>query len=133
MQTALTTELYILALAFFLQVFQLMLYGVVANLQVGVGYSMSARDTAKSLTGVAGRLQRALNNHFEALILFAIAVGLVTALGASNAATEICAHAYLVARILYVPAYAQGLTPWRSIIWAIGFFATIAMVVIAVF
>jgi uncharacterized MAPEG superfamily protein len=39
----------------------------------------------------------------------------------------------LVARILYVPAYAQGLTPWRSIIWAVGFFATISMVVIAVF
>jgi uncharacterized MAPEG superfamily protein len=55
MQTTLTTELYILALAFFLQVFQLILYGVVANLQVGVGYSMSPRDTAKSLTGVAGR------------------------------------------------------------------------------
>lgn len=133
MHVEMTTEIYILALAFFLQVVQLMLYGVVANLQVGKAYSMGARDEPKTLSGVAGRLQRALNNHFEALILFAIAVGLVTALDASNTVTELCAHAYLVARILYVPAYAQGLNPWRSVIWSAGFFATIAMVVIAVF
>lgn len=128
-----TTELYILALAFLLQIVQYCLYSVIANLQVGTTYSMGPRDERRELTGVAGRLQRALSNHFEALILFAIAVMIVTLSGQSSTATELCAHAYLIARILYVPAYAQGLTPWRSIIWMIGFFATIAMVVIALF
>ena len=38
--------------------------------------------------------------------------------------------AYLVARLAYVPAYAFGLTPWRSIIWFVGFGATLVMLLI---
>ncbi|NCU21433.1 MAPEG family protein, partial [Candidatus Falkowbacteria bacterium] len=43
----------------------------------------------------------------------------------------LCAFTYLGARILYVPAYAYGWTPWRSVIWAVGFFATVAMLIAA--
>ncbi|MDP1577536.1 MAG: MAPEG family protein, partial [Cypionkella sp.] len=35
------------------------------------------------------------------------------------------------ARVLYVPAYAFGLRPWRSAIWAVGFFATLTLIVAA--
>jgi uncharacterized MAPEG superfamily protein len=30
--------------------------------------------------------------------------------------------------VLYVPAYAFGWNPWRSLIWAVGFLATVAMI-----
>ena len=126
-----TPELTVLALAALLQIVQLALYGVAANLQAGVRAALSPRDEPIRLTGTAGRLQRALNNHFEALILFAIAVLVVTLSGRSSLLTELCAHTYLIARILYVPAYVSGAVPWRSVIWAVGFFATLAMLLAA--
>ena len=126
-----TPELTVLALAALLQVVQFALYSVTANLQVGPKRAMGPRDEPIQLTGTAGRLQRALNNHFEGLILFTIAVLVVTLSGQSTAFTAICAHTYLIARILYVPAYAQGLTPWRSVIWMVGFAATVAMLIAA--
>jgi len=128
-----TTELYVLTLSALLQCVQFVLYSVAANLQVGPDAAMGPRDRKIELTGIAGRLQRALNNHFEGLILFGIAVMVVTLSGRSSAVTEICAHAYLVARILYIPAYAQGLVPWRSLIWMVGFVATVTMLVAALF
>ena len=78
-----------------------------------------------------GRLKRALENHFEGLVLFTIAV-LVVVLGeASSALTENCAWVYLWARILYVPAYASGVYGVRSLIWGVGFVATAIMLIVA--
>ena len=128
-----TTELYVLALAALLQMVQIVLYAIAGNLQLGSRAAMGPRDEKKELTGTAGRLQRAMNNHFEGLILFGIAVVVVTLSGRSSALTELCAHAYLVARILYIPAYAQGLVPWRSLIWAVGWIATLVMLLAALF
>ncbi len=124
-------ELTALALAALLQVVQLGLYGVAANLQAGPAYSLGPRDEQRPLTGIAGRLQRALANHVEALILFAVAVVLVTLAGKASPLTAGCAWAYLGARILYVPAYAFSWSPWRSLIWTVGFLATLIMLVAA--
>ncbi len=128
-----TTELNVLALAVLLQAVQIALYSVAGNLQAGTKAAMSPRDSKIELTGLAGRLQRAMNNHFEGLILYGIAVMVVTLSGRSSLVTEICAHTYLVARILYVPAYVQGLVPWRSVIWGVGFAATLIMILAALF
>ncbi len=76
---------------------------------------------------LAGRLRRAMENHFEALILFGAAVMVVTLADKTSPLTALCAWAYLAARVLYVPAYALGLTPGRSIIWGLGFLATVVM------
>ena len=69
-----------------------------------------------------------MNNHFEALILFTIAVVLVTLGDKANGFTGNCAWAYLFARILYVPAYYFGLSPWRSLIWFTGLTATVLII-----
>ena len=126
-----TTELYILTLAALLQMVQIVLYAIAGNLQLGSKAAMGPRDEKTELTGTAGRLQRAMNNHFEGLILFGIAVTVVTLSDSSSALTELCAHAYLVARILYIPAYYLGLAPWRSLIWFVGFGATVLMLAAA--
>lgn len=128
-----TSELTALTLAALLQVMQLNLFAVPANLELGTHFTASPRDTAppRPLSRVAGRLQRALNNHFEGLILFTIAVVVVTLSDQSSDVTRAAAWTYLAARILYVPAYALGLVPWRSLIWAVGFLATVVMLLAA--
>ena len=126
-----SVELTVLALAGLLQVVQFILFALPANMELGTGYTSSARDTppSRQLSITTARLQRAMNNHFEALILFTLAVVVVTLGGQSTAVTQTAAWVYLVARILYIPAYAFGWRPWRSAIWGIGFFATVTMIV----
>ena len=126
-----TTELTVLALAGLLQGLQFVSLAVAANLQVGPRVTMGPRDDAPPLKGTAGRLQRALNNHFEGLILFSLAVVVVTLGGQASGLTAACAWIYLAARILYVPAYILGWVPWRSVIWGLGFGATMLMILAA--
>ena len=126
-----TPELTVLVLAALLQFLQVALYAVPANRQVGPGYAMSPRDERRELTGFAGRAQRAMNNHFENLLLFAIAALVVTAAGKGGGFTAACAWIYLAARALYVPAYLFGWVPWRSLFFAAGWFATLAMLIAA--
>ena len=128
-----TPELTALALAALLQALQFALFAIPANIELGTGYTSSARDRppSRQISERTGRLQRAMNNHFEGLVLFTIAVVVVTLGGQSTGFTAVCAWVYLGARILYVPAYAYGWRPWRSAIWGVGFFATLAMIVAA--
>ncbi|SFE29814.1 MAPEG family protein [Roseivivax sediminis] len=130
-----TPELIALTLAALLQVVQYLIFAIPANLELGPGYTTSARDRPPSrpLSEGTARLQRALGNHFEGLILFSIAVFVVTYADKSNAITMLAAWIYLAARVAYVPAYYFGLRPWRSLIWAIGFFATLILLLAALF
>ena len=128
-----TPELTVLALAGLLQAVQFVVFAAPANRDLTPKYTTSPRDTPPSrpMARTTARLQRALNNHFEGLILFTLAVVVVTLGQQSTPLTQYAAYAYLCARILYVPAYALGLTPWRSAIWAVGFAATLIMIIAA--
>lgn len=128
-----TPELTALALAGLLQAVQFHLFAIPANVELGTAYTSGPRDTPppRPLSLLTGRMQRAMNNHFEALILFTLAVTVVTLGDQSSPVTQYAAWTYLAARLLYIPAYAAGLSPWRSAIWAVGFFATLTMIVAA--
>jgi uncharacterized MAPEG superfamily protein len=128
-----TPELTALTLAALLQALQFLLYAIPANRELGPGYTMSARDRepSKPLSEKTARLGRALTNHFEGLILFTIACVTITLADKSTAFTAACAYAYLAARVLYIPAYYYGLRPGRSLIWAVGFLATLLMLLAA--
>ena len=128
-----TPELTTLALAGLLQVAQYAAFAIPANLELGTGYTSSARDRppTKQLSEKTARLQRAMNNHFEGLILFTLAVVVVTLGNQSSAVTQTAAYLYLIARIAYVPAYYLGLRPWRSAIWFVGFLSTLTMILAA--
>lgn len=128
-----TAELTALALAALLQAVQFALFAVPANLELTPKYTSSPRDTPpkRALSITTARLQRAMNNHFEGLILFTIAVVVVTLGDRSTTLTQYAAYSYLAARIVYIPAYALGWTPWRSAIWALGFGATLTMLIAA--
>ncbi len=133
-----TPELTVLALAALWQVVQITLMAIPANLELGTAKTLSPRDPERlqkplmdQVSPRTGRLHRAMTNHFEGLILFTIAVLVVTLGGQSSSFTQTCAWVYLAARILYVPAYAFGWVPWRSFIWAVGLGATVLMLVAA--
>ncbi|WP_415921497.1 MAPEG family protein [Tateyamaria sp. SN6-1] len=129
-----TPELTALTLAALLQVVQFVLMSVPANLELGQGRTLGTRDKGgleAQLSPRTARLFRALNNHFEGLILFSIACIVITLSDRSTTFTASCAYVYLAARILYVPAYAFGWVPWRSYIWMAGFGATTLMLIAA--
>ena len=135
-----TPELQVLAYAVLLQAIQFGLMSITANLDLGIKKTMSARDESRlggplsaQLSDKPARLYRALNNHFEALILYTAAVVIVVLGDKTTGFSAICAWTYLGARILYVPAYYFGLSPWRSLIWSVGFLSTTAMLLAALF
>ncbi len=130
-----TPELTALTLAALLQAVQYVVYAIPANLELGTRYTAGSRDRApdQSMSKRTARLGRALDNHFEGLILFAIAATVISVSGQSSTLSAICAYTYLIARILYIPAYAYGLNPWRSIIWAVGFLSTLIILMVALF
>ena len=126
-----TPELTALALAGLLQAVQFVTFAILANRDLTPAYTSGARDNPPSrpLCTLAGRLQSAMNNHFEGLILFTLAVVVVTLGNQSTPVTQTAAWVYLAARVLYVPAYALGIRPWRSVVWSAGFLATMTMIV----
>ena len=134
-----TIEIKILALAALWQIVQFALMAVPVNLEVGTKKTLSSRDKATlgspiqdQVSARTGRLIRALDNHFQALILFTIAVVAVSLSGVSSALTVACAWIYLISRMLYVVAYAYDWVPWRSFIWAAGFGVTAVMLLAVV-
>ncbi len=133
-----TPELLVLTLAALLQCAQFGLMSLAANLDVGPARTMSPRDPQRlgkplaEMLGVkSGRLYRAFNNMFEALILFTIAVLVIALTDQSTAVTQTAAWVFLAARVAYVPAYYFGLAPGRSLIWFVGFLATLTLLIAA--
>ncbi len=133
-----TPELTALTLAALLQLATFVALAIPANLQLGPDKTMSPRDPDRlgaplqdQVSPRVSRLFRAFNNHTEWLLLFAIATLTIHITDQSTPFTAACAYTYLAARIAYLPAYFFGLTPWRSLIWLIGFLATAAMLIAA--
>ena len=131
-----TPELTALTFAGLLQGLQFAAMSIRANIELPAGKTMGPRDPDRlgkplieQVSPKTGRLMRAMNNHFEGLILFTLAVVVITLGDKATGLSAGCAWTYLVARILYVPCYYFGLTPWRSVVWFIGFCATMLMLV----
>ncbi|WP_163849011.1 MAPEG family protein [Pseudooceanicola aestuarii] len=133
-------EITVLTLAGLLQVGQIALMSVTANRELPRGKTLGPRDPerlggalADQVSPRTGRIHRAMTNHFEGLILFTLATVAVTLADAATTFTAVCAWVYLGARVLYLPAYAFGWVPWRSVIWMIGLSATTLMLIAALF
>lgn len=126
-----TPELVSLTLAALLWGVQFAAYLAAGHGKIDINAAIGPRDAPFDKPGVSGRLHRALSNHTEGLVLYAIAALVVSVTDQSTAFTIACAWIYLGARILYVPAYAFGWTPGRTIIWMAGLFATLSMLVAA--
>lgn len=125
-----TPEILVLTLGALLTIFQIVLMAIPANMQLGPRYTMGPRDKPAELHGKAGRLHRAMGNMFEAMVLYIAAAVAVTYAG-GTAFTAACAWVWLAARVLYIPLYAYGISPWRSYVWAVGLLANALMLIAA--
>ncbi|SLN61253.1 MAPEG family protein [Aquimixticola soesokkakensis] len=95
---------------------------------VGTRENLDARLSEKTK-----RLRRALANHTENIALFVIAVVMVQFTGSNGWFTAICAWVFVIARALYVPAYAFAWVPYRSLIFTVGLVACLAMIIASLF
>lgn len=122
-----TPELTILAWTLVLAVVQILLPAMFRTSETGVDYNASARDVPSPapVGKVTGRLQRAQQNLFETLPLFAAAVLIAHVAGRNGELTFWGAALYLAARVLYVPHYAAGIPIIRSLVWSVGLFGLI--------
>lgn len=108
-----TLELNMLALAVVLGLIQIVLASHAASLQRGYLWTAGSRDKPlPPLTGVAARLERALQNFGETFPLFAAAVLIAHVAGKHSWMTESGVHLYFWARVAYVVCYAAGVFFW---------------------
>ena len=123
-----TLELKMLALSIGLGLVQILLTSHAASLQRGYVWTASARDEAvPALTGLAGRLARALQNFVETFPLFAAAVQTAHIAARHNWMTEWGAQLYFWARVAYLALYAAGVFLLRSLVWNV---ATLGIVLV---
>ncbi len=115
-----TIELKLLAWSIVLGLIQIIISAHAASLQVGYRYAATAREARPPLTGIAGRLERALRNFLETFPLFAAAVLLVHVTGRHGGRSAVGAELYLGARVLYVPLYAAAVPLVRSMVWNVA-------------
>ncbi|PJE32355.1 MAPEG family protein [Pseudooceanicola marinus] len=128
-----TTELIALAIVALEHVVLVFWSQMLLTRDVGPEGNAGPRDDLPDFSQQTGRLRRALANHTENFPFFIGAVAVVLLSGSANGVTATCALIYAAARAVYIPAYAFGWTPWRSVIFMCGFLATCVMYVAAFF
>ncbi|WP_010138809.1 MAPEG family protein [Oceanicola sp. S124] len=128
-----TPELIALTLVALEHVVLVMWSQALLNRDVGADVNASPRDEMPPLSTRCNRLRRALANHTENFPFFIGAVVLVMLSDSASTTTAVAALTYAAARALYIPAYAYGWAPWRSVIYMVGLIATIIMYAAAFF
>lgn len=127
-------ELTLLGVAILLGLVHILAAGHVRTRQYGLGWNMGARDeTMPPPTPIVGRLTRAQANFFETFPLFAAALLGAFAAGRLGWKTELGAHLYVWARLLYLPVYAAGIPRLRTAIFGaatFGFLLVLAALLI---
>ena len=88
--------------------------------------ALGPRDDQPPLTRTGGRAARALANMHEALPVFLTLALLNLFLGTGALATT-GATVFLVARVLYVPAYLAGVFAVRTLIWIVSVVGLVMM------
>ena len=92
------------------------LWGIVGN-----------RDDLPEMSVVAGRLDRAKNNMLESLPIFLALALLALVKGGDTSAVVHAASIFLIARVVYVPAYMSGVPMLRSFVWLVGIASLVMM------
>ena len=111
-----TLELKMLALSIVLGLVHIVLASHAASLQRGYVWTASSRDEAvPALTGVAGRLARALQNFGEMFPLFAAGVLIAHVAATHSWMTKWGVQLYFCARVAYLALYGAGVFLLRSL------------------
>ncbi len=128
-----TVELAMLVASCVLCLIQVIAASHAASYQRGYRWTASARDAeVPPLTGVAGRLERALRNFLETFPVFVAAVFLVHVLDRGSVLSEWGAALYFLGRLVYVPLYALGVPLVRSLVWNVAFVGIVLLLLASV-
>ena len=77
--------------------------------------------------GAAARANAAQANSWEALPIFAAGVLHAQGHGADTGLVDALAVAFVVSRVVYIALYVANLAAMRSVVWAVGFGASLAL------
>jgi uncharacterized MAPEG superfamily protein len=125
-----TSELEFLVLSVALGFVHIVAASHSASIQRGYRWSASPRDEPMGpLSGVAGRLDRALKNFLETFPLFAAVVLTAHVASRHSRLTEWGAQLYFWGRVAYLPLYAAGVPLLRSLVWDVAALGIILFVV----
>lgn len=97
-------------------ILMLIVQSYLATQQHGIKILAERREHI-TLTGIAGRSDRAVNNSIVSLVFVLPAVMALALIGQSSTGTVIAVQIFLVARILYFVAYLFSITWVRSCLW----------------
>jgi uncharacterized MAPEG superfamily protein len=97
--------------------------------QLPGGYDNHTPRVAQSrLEGLPARASGAHQNGFEAFMAFAASVAFAQGVGMSTAPlVTVLALTHLAARVVYTVAYLADWASFRSLVWFIGFLATLGI------
>ena len=112
-----TGDLWALLAALLLASVQLSIASILTLRQLGGTWVAGPRDTPREVRGVSGRFVRAHRNLLEIFPQFVAALFLVHAADAVGVLSTVGAWLFVVARIIYVPAYAYAPSGVRPIFW----------------
>ena len=124
-----TGDLWALVAAILLLAVQLGTASVLTLRQLGGEWVAGPRDAPREVTGVSGRFVRAHRNLLEIFPQFVAALFVVHAGNEAGSLTAIGAWTFVVARVLYVPAYAFAPPGVRPVCWMaaqVGIFIILA-------
>lgn len=123
-------ELQILGWSVVLGLVHIVLAAHSASRQRGYRWTAGARDEMPApLTGVAGRLDRALRNYLETFALFAALILALQVSGRTGTLSEYGAVLYLTGRVVYLPLYAFGVPLVRSLFWNVSAIGIILLII----
>ena len=115
-----TIELALLAASIVLGIVHIIVVSHLQSWQRGYRWTASSREKSVApLTGIAGRMERALWNYFETFPFFASAILLITVTNTHSWLTVWGAEFYFWGRVVYAILYAADLPLARSLVWNI--------------
>ena len=100
-------------------IFMLIVQSYLATRQHGIKTLLEYKEHI-TLTGIAGRSDRAVKNSIISLVLVLPAVMALLSIGQTSKGTVLALQIFLIVRILYFIAYLFSITWVRSCLWWTG-------------
>ena len=112
-------------------IFMLVVQSFLVTRQHGIKTLLEYREHI-TLTGIAGRSDRAVKNSIVSLVFVLPAVMALVSIGQSSKGTVLALQIFLILRILYFIAYLFSFTWVRSALWWTGTFCIFYLYGIAI-
>ena len=117
-----TLELWMLLGSALLLFVLVTLQAMQSALILGFTYPSSNREEPRPVQGAIGRIDRAVDNLRENILLFTPVVLVLAIIGVSTDLSKLGAILFLAARIVHAVTYILGIIYVRSLAWMVGIF-----------